>query len=119
MAHDWNTTLHFAKEGCAEALARLPAKAVQMFVIEEVPNGPQPGEVFIPLSLEALKPQRFDKMQHIHRCAMINHDTSEAELQGRVMDYIIANETEVPAFLLNDVPIYLAGYKRGFKDCGE
>lgn len=86
--------------------------------------GPQPGEVFIALPLEQLQEkineiptwkeqsrERFTKQQHIHRCAMINLETNGDELQGRVIDYILANDN-VPLFMLNDVPQYLAGYRK-------
>lgn len=76
--------------------------------------GPQPGEVFEAWPLETLlilsKPREsFTPSQHIHRCAMINLETPEDELQGRILDYILANAS-VPLFMLNDVPMYLAGY---------
>lgn len=68
------------------------------------------GNSFVVFVVEAPK-QRFTREQHIHRCVMINLETSDDELQGRIMDYIIAND-DVPPFLLNDVPMYLAGYRK-------
>lgn len=102
---DWNKTIqvYFNEAATLEALEAIPKL------------GPQPGEVFEALPLEALR-EHFTEAQHIHRCAMINLETPADELQGRVMDYILANEHNVPLFMLNIVPWYLDGYKKAMVD---
>lgn len=97
---------HFDKAQCEAALATMPPKL-----------GPQPGEWFHALPLEDLSDERQTReRQHIHTCAMLCLDCDEEAAQGRIMDYIIANERAVPIFMLNDVPMYLAGYKRAKAD---
>lgn len=78
------------------------------------------GEIFIPLSLaELAQPPRHERcLEHIHTCAMIVQNMQPHEAQGVILDYIIANESKVPLFMLNDVPMYVAGYLRGCKDTG-
>lgn len=72
------------------------------------------GETFIPYTLEQLSaaPVYKTKYEHIHDCAMRVCTLDSDAMQPAIMEYIIENETNVPAFLLNDVPMYVAGYMR-------
>lgn len=79
---------------------------------------PWPGEVFVALPLEALRERKITKPEHIHECAMLCLDCAEDEAQHIILDYMLANPT-VPLFMLDKVPMYVAGWKAAMKLLGH